>query len=392
MEKLLNILGQGAARNLVTRPVNTAIGGLGSGLELLDKVIQQVGGQKQELPSFIPNISQVEDFELKHVPKGYERTIRPGSTAEEVGDIALSGLNPFNLPKTLPALIKLGRSNLAASAGSKIAGKLGLGAIGQIAGGAIGHQLAGIKGKIPETAKEVQRDLYSQAKAVGEKNPVNPTIITPLKEHIQSRLKDLEKGLPLASKRKIMSQGNDILSKLGKQNVDINDIVGVTQDLNKLAYDFNIPAYEKSFYRTLLPKLKDTIKEYGKEVVEHGQPYEQAVNMTKFIKENAPANTLIDEIVNKVSNVTKFKNSTKNLIDGITGEGSIKDVVRFAATGKPARKALWDLQSGLIQNDPTIALKGLNLINSINSGLTKTVTKGNFSNLIKNAKSIEYLN
>jgi len=393
MAEVVKRIGKGAVRNLLVKPAIGVLGGPGSTLQLLHDIIQPDLPESHQPKNVFPTIQSLTKRYLENVPEGYEGTAVPQGKGEEALDFLLQGINPFNIPKSAGQIANLARSNIAGETGRYVAEKLGLGSLGQLAGGAIGRQVGQSKGHVSRLAPEAQREAYASAKEAGKGNPVKSNIVNNLKEKIQDRVKDLDKGLLLKEKPKLRKQADEILATLNKHNVDIEDIVKTTQDLNTLAYDPKLSKIEQGFYRTLIPHTKQAIKEYGKEFKKHGYNYQQGVDLTKFIKNDSQAIGIVEDLVNKGGRLSGFKNATKTIVNAVVGEGSIKDLVRFAHTGPKARQALIDLNIGLLSHDKALVNQGLNLINRINMTApeAKKTKKNSVDELLKNAKNVEFL-
>lgn len=127
--------------------------------------------------------------------------------------------------------------------------------------------------------------------------------------HLQNLVKDLEKGVSTASKNAVMKPAQELINKVHKGKILVQDLTTAKRDINSLMGD-----------PTLLKREKNLLKVVAKEVDQAIKPYEK-IN-PQFSKAYRPANEIFGAVAqgNKAANFIKSILGDKHLVAAGLGE------------------------------------------------------------------------
>lgn len=255
-----------------------------------------------------------EHVNIKHTPTSgeleeFSKKVSSGYT-EPQGDIEKASDEFVKTATSLLGPMKFRRA-LGVAAGSQLA-KEGIG----IAGFDENAQEAGKLGTMfmlstinPKGALNYSAKKFKEAEALAKGASINAS---GLEKSLTTNLESLSKGISTPGKNSIIKSSQDLLNKISKGKIAIDDLMAAKRDINDLMGD---PA--------LLVGTKKLLKGLGRQVDQAIVPYEK-VN-PKFSKAFRPANEIYGAVMqgNRASNFIKKTLGAKSVMSSILTEAAL---------------------------------------------------------------------
>ncbi len=289
---------------------------------LASRIVETVGGIPGDIQSllesglfagfeFLTGKQLPEEFHTRKFPtsgelkeksqKTFGEYVKPQSATEKTLDDYTEKVASLLGPMKFRRALGIALGSQTAKEGIKL---LGLGEGAQAAGD-IGTMFF-LSALNPGGAMKFSSSQFEKANQLAKGASVQATN---LESNVKNLLSDLSKGVPTTSKNSVMKPAEELLKKINKGKIDVQDLTAAKRDISSIMGE-----------PETLKGAKKLLKVLGKEVDQAIKPFEKI--RPDFAKAYRPANEIFGAVMegSKASNFMKKTLGTKSVIGATLAE------------------------------------------------------------------------